>query len=64
MFVGTNEAAEGTNVVLLGTKLLDDALKGLQDRFMADLEGYDASSVGVDGSLHVDTSVEFAVDCA
>ena len=56
--VGTKDAAEGVKVVPLGTKSLDDALKGLLESLNVDWAGCGATVRGLEGSLHVETSVE------
>lgn len=61
--VGTKDTV-GMKVVFEGTKLLDEALKGLHDTLETVCEGDGVNGRGLDYSLHVDTSVEAAEDCA
>ena len=61
--VGTKEA-DGVKVELLGTKLPEEvALKGLIGIVVAEGAAVEAFSIGLEGSLHVETSVEADVYC-
>lgn len=62
--MGTKDTAEGVNVVLVGTKSPEEALKGLLDTLEAVCEGVGVNVRGLDGSLDADTSVEPAENCA
>lgn len=61
--MGTKDA-EGVKEVLVGTKSLDDALKGLLESLDVDWNGCGETVRGLGGSLHVETSVELTVECA
>ena len=68
--IGWNEEEEGTKLAegvkleeAVGTKLLEEALKGLLDTVVVANGAAEAPSIGLDGSLHVETSVDPDADC-
>ena len=61
--VGTKEA-DGVKVELLGTKSPEEAaMKGLLGVILAEDALVELVSIGLEGSLHVETSVEADVNC-
>lgn len=61
--MGTNEA-DGVKVEPRGTKSPEDAaMKGLLDVLETENGTVESLSTGLEGSLHVETSVELAVNC-